>query len=136
MEPMDGPKSWPRSDYATVLPPTFRAMPGRPKKNRVQVIEEKEDKARKKRRRMYERDELLTRDTRDSSKLGRVGRVMSCKSCKGKDIISVVRTGPDIEPVQREVQGLEVRPGSDRKNRNKEPVTIIYQNYKYFVIHI
>ncbi|CAN1785424.1 hypothetical protein LINPERHAP1_LOCUS16869 [Linum perenne] len=84
MDPMDGPKSWPRSDYAIVLPPAFRAMPGRPKKNRVQAVEEKEDKMRKKRRRIYERDELLTRDNRDSSKLGRVGRVMSCKSCKGE----------------------------------------------------
>ncbi|CAN1120262.1 hypothetical protein LINPERHAP2_LOCUS103 [Linum perenne] len=84
MEPMDGPKSWPRSDYATVLPLAFRAMPGRPKKNRVQAVEEKEDKARKKRRRVYERDELLTRDKRNSLKLGRVGRVMSCKSCKGE----------------------------------------------------
>ncbi|CAN1192983.1 hypothetical protein LINPERHAP2_LOCUS41807 [Linum perenne] len=28
---------------------------------------------------------------------------------------SVVRTGPDIEPAQRKVQGLEVRPGLDVK---------------------
>ncbi|CAN1802174.1 hypothetical protein LINPERHAP1_LOCUS23264, partial [Linum perenne] len=84
MEPMDSPKSWPRSDYATVIPPSFRAMPGSPKKNRVRSVEENEDQTRKKRRRMYERDELLTRDKADSSKLGRVGRVMSCKSCKGR----------------------------------------------------
>ncbi|CAN1148191.1 hypothetical protein LINPERPRIM_LOCUS37941 [Linum perenne] len=80
MEPMDGPKSWPRSDYVAVLPPSFRTMPGRPNKNRVRSVEEKDDKTRKKRRRMYERDELLTRDKADLSKLGRVGRVMSCKS--------------------------------------------------------
>ncbi|CAN1192984.1 hypothetical protein LINPERHAP2_LOCUS41807 [Linum perenne] len=33
---------------------------------------------------------------------------------------SVVRTGPDIEPAQRKVQGLEVRPGLDVKTVQKK----------------
>ncbi|CAN0893143.1 hypothetical protein LINGRAHAP2_LOCUS17978 [Linum grandiflorum] len=84
MEPMDGPKLWPSSNYEDVLPPAFRAMPGRPKKKRILSVEEKEDTSKKKKRRIYTSDELLAQDKNDSSKLGRVGRIMSCKTC-GKE---------------------------------------------------
>ncbi|CAN1229704.1 hypothetical protein LINPERPRIM_LOCUS3177 [Linum perenne] len=41
MQPMDGPKGWIPSRYPAVLPPKFRAMPGRLKKKRVRGVDEK-----------------------------------------------------------------------------------------------
>ncbi|CAN1318344.1 hypothetical protein LINPERPRIM_LOCUS30775 [Linum perenne] len=82
MQPLDGPKEWPHSEYEAILPPIFRAMPGRPRKKRVRGADEKGGYKRK--RKVYTAAELLNRDKNNHSKLSRVGRVMSCKSC-GKD---------------------------------------------------
>ncbi|CAN1325008.1 hypothetical protein LINPERPRIM_LOCUS33339, partial [Linum perenne] len=79
VSPMDGHKSWVPSKYDPVLPPISRKMPGRPKKNRVKSVEEKEDMARK-RKRIYTDVELLARDTNDPTKMSKVGRIMTCKS--------------------------------------------------------
>ncbi|CAN1812871.1 hypothetical protein LINPERHAP1_LOCUS26669 [Linum perenne] len=81
MSPMNGHKSWVPSKYDPVLPPISRKMPGRPKKNRVKSVEEKEDRARK-RKRIYTDVELLARDTNDPTKMSKVGRIMTCKSCR------------------------------------------------------
>ncbi|CAN1305979.1 hypothetical protein LINPERPRIM_LOCUS26681 [Linum perenne] len=80
MEPMAGHNSWTPSTYNPVHPPLSRKMPGRPKKNRVRSVEEKEDKARK-RKRKYTNEDLLARDKKDSSKISKVGRVMTCTFC-------------------------------------------------------
>ncbi|CAN1286474.1 hypothetical protein LINPERPRIM_LOCUS19318 [Linum perenne] len=80
MEPMAGHNSWTPSTYNPVHPPLTRKMPGRPKKNRVRSVEEKEDKARK-RKRKYTNEDLLARDKKDSSKISKVGRVMTCTFC-------------------------------------------------------
>ncbi|CAN1185034.1 hypothetical protein LINPERHAP2_LOCUS37305 [Linum perenne] len=73
--------SWVPSKYDPVLPPISRKMPGRPKKNRVKSVEEKEDRARK-RKQIYTDVELLARDTNDPTKMSKVGRIMTCKSCR------------------------------------------------------
>ncbi|CAN1777247.1 hypothetical protein LINPERHAP1_LOCUS13978 [Linum perenne] len=81
MIPMDGHTSWVPSQYTPVLPPMVRKMPGRPKKNRVRGVEEKEDGVRR-RKRKYTNEDLMARDKNDPTKISRVGRIMTCKSCK------------------------------------------------------
>ncbi|CAN1262191.1 hypothetical protein LINPERPRIM_LOCUS11182 [Linum perenne] len=78
---MNGHSAWVPSQYDPVLPPLRRKMPGRPKKNRVRSVEEKEVGIRR-RRRKYTDEELMARDKNDSSKMSRVARIMTCKSCK------------------------------------------------------
>ncbi|CAN1131398.1 hypothetical protein LINPERHAP2_LOCUS6379, partial [Linum perenne] len=80
MELMDGHASWTPSTYDSVQPPLTRKMPGRPKKNRVRSVEEKEDRARK-RKCKYRNEELLARDKKDTSKMSRIGRVITCTFC-------------------------------------------------------
>ncbi|CAI0471751.1 unnamed protein product [Linum tenue] len=84
LQPMDGPRTWIRSEYEAILPPDFRVMPGRPKKKRVKTVEEMEDKKRPRKKRVYTSKQLLARDKRDPDKLGRNGRVIQCKNCKEK----------------------------------------------------
>ncbi|CAN1186717.1 hypothetical protein LINPERPRIM_LOCUS10998 [Linum perenne] len=81
MTPMDGHRTWVQSQYDLVLPSLRRKMPGRPKKNRVRSVKEKEDGAHR-RRRKYTDEELTTKDNNDPSKMTRVCRIMTCKSCK------------------------------------------------------
>ncbi|CAN1291697.1 hypothetical protein LINPERPRIM_LOCUS21255 [Linum perenne] len=80
MTPMDGHTLWPPSQYDPVLPPLVRKMPGRPKKNRVRGVEERQDGVRRKRR-VYTNDYLMKRDKNDPTKMSKVGRVMTCTSC-------------------------------------------------------
>ncbi|CAN1140274.1 hypothetical protein LINPERPRIM_LOCUS24738 [Linum perenne] len=81
MLPIDGHTLWVQSQYAPVLPPMVRKMPGRPKKNRVRGVEEKEDVVRR-RKRKYTNEDLMARDKNDPTKISRIGRIMTCKSCK------------------------------------------------------
>ncbi|CAN1177553.1 hypothetical protein LINPERHAP2_LOCUS33159 [Linum perenne] len=79
MQPLDGPKDWPQSQYEAILPPILRAMPGRPRKNIVRGIGEKVGMKRK--RRVYTQGEILLQDKNEPSKLSGIGRVMSCSNC-------------------------------------------------------
>ncbi|CAN1140273.1 hypothetical protein LINPERPRIM_LOCUS24738 [Linum perenne] len=65
MLPIDGHTLWVQSQYAPVLPPMVRKMPGRPKKKRK-----------------YTNEDLMARDKNDPTKISRIGRIMTCKSCK------------------------------------------------------
>ncbi|CAN1294973.1 hypothetical protein LINPERPRIM_LOCUS22672 [Linum perenne] len=77
---MDGHELWPPSQYSPVLPPHIRKTPGRPKKNRVHAVEERQDGVRR-RKRSYTNEHFLKRDRNDHRKMSRVGRVMTCSNC-------------------------------------------------------
>ncbi|CAN1820398.1 hypothetical protein LINPERHAP1_LOCUS29079 [Linum perenne] len=72
MTPLDGHELWPPSQYAPVLPPHIRKMPGRPRKNRVRAVEERQDGVRR-RKRSYTNKHLLKRDGTNPTKMSRVG---------------------------------------------------------------
>ncbi|CAN1821530.1 hypothetical protein LINPERHAP1_LOCUS29537 [Linum perenne] len=80
MIPLDGHELWPPSQYAPVLPPHIRKMPGRPRKNRLRAVEERQDGVRR-RKHSYTNEHLLKRDRTDLAKMSRVGRVMTCSNC-------------------------------------------------------
>ncbi|CAN1223433.1 hypothetical protein LINPERPRIM_LOCUS2066, partial [Linum perenne] len=80
MIPLNGHTFWTPSQYDPILPPLVRRMPGRPKKNRIRAVEEKEDGVRRRKRR-YTNEALLARDKKDNMKMSRVGRIMICTSC-------------------------------------------------------
>ncbi|CAN1172198.1 hypothetical protein LINPERPRIM_LOCUS30890 [Linum perenne] len=55
-------------------------MLGRPKKNCVRGVEERQYGVRHKRR-LYTNDYLIKHDKNDSTKMSKLGRVMTCTSC-------------------------------------------------------
>lgn len=61
LEPLNGSKMWHRVDEPCVMPPVYRNMPGRPKKNR-KINKFKES-------------------TNTKGSLNRLGVIMTCKYC-------------------------------------------------------
>ncbi|CAL1369941.1 unnamed protein product [Linum trigynum] len=65
MPGMEGPRQWFPVDLEPIQPPTYRPMPGRPKKKRRLTA-----------------DELLQKHKTRPNKLGRMGRIIICSKCK------------------------------------------------------
>ncbi|CAN1324471.1 hypothetical protein LINPERPRIM_LOCUS33109 [Linum perenne] len=97
MTPLDGHELWPPSQYAPVLPPHIRKMPGRPRKNRVRAVEERQDGVRR-RKRSYTNKHLLKRDGTNPTKMsrGNNGASSSRQPFAGVGVYTNVDTGQTV----------------------------------------